>query len=120
MTQGQIQVKSSTQSLIFIIIICLGNCERSFAITRLGNFEWLFAITQIAYILMFVLVSLALFYSTNVNSSLLQTGITLYLQLYFTSRLSYFLFSCAAQSKSCDRKVDKAIYLFFGNFHYKI
>ena len=39
MTQGQIQVKSSTQARIFIIILCLGNYERSFAITRLGNFE---------------------------------------------------------------------------------
>ena len=38
----------------------------------------------------------------------------------YTSRLPDFLFSCAAQSKSMYRKVDKAIYLFFGNFHYKI
>ena len=66
--------------------------ERSFAITRLGNFEWSFAITQHAYISMFVFVSLTLFQSTNVNTSLLQTGIKLYLQLYFTSALLFFFF----------------------------
>ena len=46
-----------------------------------------FAITQHAYISKFVLVSLTLFQSTNINTSLLQTGIKLYLQLYFTSAL---------------------------------
>ena len=38
MIKGQIQVKSSTQPRIFIIIM--------FAITHLDNFEWSFAITE--------------------------------------------------------------------------
>ena len=71
----------------FSWLLCLGNYERSFAITRLDNFEWSFAITQHAYISKFVLVSLTLFQSTNIDTSLLQTGIKLYLQLYFTSAL---------------------------------
>ena len=49
-------------------------------------------------LLMFVLVSLTLFQNTNVNTSLLQRGIKLYNS--HTACLPYFLFSCAAQSKS--------------------
>ena len=47
---------------------------------------------------MFVLVSLTLFQSTNINTPLIQRGIKLYYS--YISRLPYFLFSCAAQSKS--------------------
>ena len=73
----------------------MGNYERSFAITRFCNFEWSFAITQHAYISMYVLVSLTLFQSTNINTSLLQTGIKLYLQLYFTSALLLIFMRCS-------------------------
>ena len=56
--------------------------------------------------------------STKVNTSLLQTGIKLYLQLYFTSALLLIFMSCSIEV-TCTES-DKAIYLFFANFHYKI
>ena len=44
---------------------------------------------------MFVLVSLTLFQSTNINTPLLQTGIKLYLQLYLTSALLLIFMRCS-------------------------
>ena len=49
---------------------------------------------------MFVLVSLTLFQSTNVNTRLLQTGIKLYLQLYFTSALLLIFMGCSIKVTS--------------------
>ena len=47
-----------------------------------------------------VLVSLTFFQSTNVNTTLLQTGIKLYLQLYFTSAL-LLIFMCCSIKVTC-------------------
>ena len=102
----------------FSKLLCLGNYERSFAITRLGNFEWSFAITQHAYILMFEIVSLTLFQSTNVNTSLLQTGIKLYLQVYFTFAPLLIFMRCSIKVNV--QKSRKGHLPVFWKFHYKI
>ena len=49
---------------------------------------------------MFVLVSLTLFQSTNINTSLLQTSIKLYLQLYFMSALLLIFMRCSIKVTS--------------------